>query len=130
MVSAGPLESGEPGGRAVRVAHFDCMSGISGDMVLGAVIDAGVPLDAIRTALASLGLPITLEVERVKKCGLAATKATVIAPDQEEYRFLPDVEAIIARGALSERQRELARTIFRKLAEAEAAVHGMPIEKV
>ena len=47
----------------MRVAHFDCFSGISGDMVLGAVIDAGVPADAIRAALDSLGLPITLEVE-------------------------------------------------------------------
>ena len=67
------------GGLAVRVAHFDCFSGISGDMVLGAVIDAGVPAEAIRAALDSLGLPITLEVERVKRCGFAATKATVEA---------------------------------------------------
>ena len=48
----------------MKVAHFDCFSGISGDMVLGAVIDAGVPADAIRAALDSLGLPIKLEVER------------------------------------------------------------------
>lgn len=124
------IRPGGVGGTIVRVAHFDCVSGISGDMVLGAVIDAGVPADAIRGALASLGLPIALEVERVKKCGIAATKATVTAPDQEDYRFLPDVEAVIAKGALTERQRERARTIFRKLAEAEASVHGMPLEKV
>src|SRR5262249_24116465 len=121
---------GEIGGATVRVAHFDCVSGISGDMVLGAGIDAGVPVDAIRAALASLGLPITLELERVRKCGIAATKATVTAPEQDEYRFLPDVEAIIAKGALTERQRQLARSIFRRLAEAEASVHGMPVEKV
>jgi uncharacterized protein (TIGR00299 family) protein len=114
----------------VRVAHFDCFSGISGDMVLGAVIDAGVPADAIRAALASLGLPITLEIERVKRNGIAATKVNVVAPDQEDYRFLPDVEAIIARGQLTDRQRELALAIFRKLAVAEAAVHGMPLERV
>ena len=114
----------------MRVAHFDCFSGISGDMVLGAVIDAGVLADAIRAALDSLGLPIRLEVEKVKRCGFAATKATVEAADQEDYRFLPDVEAILARGRMTDRQRELARSIFRKLAEAEAAVHGMPIEKV
>ena len=72
----------------MRVAHFDCFSGISGDMVLGAVIDAGVPAEAIRAALDSLGLPITLEVEKVKRNGIAGTKATVTAPDQEEYRFL------------------------------------------
>jgi uncharacterized protein (TIGR00299 family) protein len=114
----------------VRVAHFDCFSGISGDMVLGAVIDAGVPADAVRAALDSLGLPITLEVERVKRNGIAGTKATVTAPDQEEYRFLPDVEAIIARGALTDRQRQTALAIFRKLAAAEAAVHGLPVERV
>src|SRR4029450_90585 len=54
----------------------------------------------------------------------------IVAPDQEEYRFLPDVEAILTNGAMSARQRDLAMSIFRKLAEAEAAVHGMPIEKV
>ena len=115
---------------ALRVAHFDCFSGISGDMVLGAVIDAGVPADAIRAALDSLGLPITLEVERVKRNGIAGTKATITAPDQEEYRFLPDVEAIIARGALTDRQRATALAVFHKLAEAEAAAHGMPVERV
>lgn len=114
----------------MRVAHFDCFSGISGDMTLGALIDAGVPADALRAALDSLGLPITLEVERVKRNGIAGTKATITAPDQEEYRFLPDVEAIIDKGALTDRQRDTARTIFRKLAAAEAAVHGMPVERV
>src|SRR3954462_9738085 len=99
-------------------------------MVLGAVIDAGVPADAIRAALDSLGLPMKLEVEKVKRCGFAATKATVEAADQEEYRFLPDVEAILAKGALTPRQRELATTIFRKIAVAEAAAHGMPLERV
>src|SRR5262245_23414470 len=99
-------------------------------MTLGALIDAGVDPEAIRGALESLGLPITLEIEKVKRNGIAATAVTVVAPDQEEYRFLPDVEAILARSKLTMRQRELALSIFRKLAEAEAAVHGLPIEKV
>ena len=114
----------------MRVAHFDCFSGISGDMVLGALIDAGVSADAIRSALDSLGLPITLEIERVKRCGFAATKVNVIAADQESYRFLPDVEAIIAAGNLTAKQRDLAGRIFRKVAVAEAAVHAMPLERV
>lgn len=114
----------------MRVAHFDCFSGISGDMVLGAVVDAGISADAIRTALDSLGLPIRLEIEKVKRCGFAATKATVEAADQEDYRFLPDVEAILAKGALTPKQRELATTIFRKVAVAESTVHGMPLERV
>jgi pyridinium-3,5-bisthiocarboxylic acid mononucleotide nickel chelatase len=114
----------------VRVLHFDCFSGISGDMTVAALIDAGVDADAIRAALESFGLPITLEIEKVKRNGIAATYVNVIAPDQEEYRFLPDVEAILAKGRLTPRQRELALAIFRKLAVAEAAVHGMPVERV
>ena len=114
----------------MRVAHFDCFSGISGDMVLGALLDAGVSPDPVRAALASLGLPITLEIERVKRCGIAATKVNVEAADQEEYRFLPDIEAILAKGDLTATQRELALTIFRKVAVAEATVHGMPLERV
>jgi uncharacterized protein (TIGR00299 family) protein len=114
----------------VRTLHFDCFSGISGDMTLGALIDAGVDPEAVRSALDSLGLPITLEIERVKRNGIAATAVTVVAPDQEEYRFLPDVEAILNNGKLTSRQRELALAIFRKLAVAEATVHGMPVEKV
>jgi uncharacterized protein (TIGR00299 family) protein len=114
----------------LRVAHFDCFSGISGDMVLGALIDAGVSPDPIRAVLDSLGLPIKLEVEKVKRCGFAATKATVEAADQEDYRFLPDVEAILAKGNLTPKQRELASAIFRKVAVAESVAHGMPLERV
>ena len=114
----------------MRVAHFDCFSGISGDMVLGALLDAGADPAPIRAALDSLGLPITLDAEKVKRCGFAATKATVQAADQEDYRFLPDVEAILARGALTPRQRDLASAIFRKVAVAESVAHGMPLERV
>jgi uncharacterized protein (TIGR00299 family) protein len=114
----------------VRVAHFDCFSGISGDMTLGALIDAGVDADAIRRGLDSLGLPITLEIEKVRKGGFAATYVHVEAPEAHEHRFLPEVEQILARGSLSARQRDLALRIFRRLAEAEATVHGMPLEKV
>jgi pyridinium-3,5-bisthiocarboxylic acid mononucleotide nickel chelatase len=117
-------------GHALRTLHFDCFSGISGDMTLAALFDAGVDPDAVRSVLDSFGLPITLEVERVKRNGIAATYVNVVAPDQTDYRFLPDVEAILNKGRMTVRQRELALSIFRKLAEAEAIVHGMPIEKV
>lgn len=99
-------------------------------MTLAALFDVGVDPDAVRAVLDSFGLPITLEVERVKRNGIAANYVNVVAPDQEDYRFLPDVEAILNTGQMTDRQRALAMTIFRKLAEAEAAVHGMPVEKV
>ena len=114
----------------MRIAHFDCFSGISGDMVLGALIDCGISPDSVRSVLDSLGLPIQLEVERVKRCGFAATKATIHAAEQEEYRFLSDIEAILAKSSLTPKQLALAQTIFRKVAVAEATVHGMPLERV
>jgi pyridinium-3,5-bisthiocarboxylic acid mononucleotide nickel chelatase len=114
----------------VRALHFDCFSGISGDMTVAALIDAGVDADAIRRGIDSLGLPITLRVAKIRKGGFAATQIEFEAPEEHEHRHLPDVEAIVARGRLGDRQRELALRIFRKLAVAEAAVHGMPLEKV
>jgi pyridinium-3,5-bisthiocarboxylic acid mononucleotide nickel chelatase len=114
----------------VKALHFDCFSGISGDMTLAALIDAGVDADAIRAGLASLGLPIAVEIEKVRKGGFASTYVRIEAPEEHEHRFLPDVEAILNRGTLTPRQRDLALRIFRRLAEAEAAVHGLPLERV
>jgi uncharacterized protein (TIGR00299 family) protein len=114
----------------VRALHFDCFSGISGDMTLGALLDAGADAGAVRAGLDSLGLPIRLDVARIRKGGFAATQVYIHAPAQEEHRYLPDVEEILGRGAMTEPQRELALRIFRRLAEAEAAVHGMPLERV
>jgi pyridinium-3,5-bisthiocarboxylic acid mononucleotide nickel chelatase len=114
----------------LRTLHFDCFNGISGDMVLGALLDLGVPAEILTGAIGSLGLPITLEIEKTKRSGIACTSVTVVAQDQEDYRFLPDVQALIARSSLTAKQQALANRIFQKLAEAEAAVHGMPVEKV
>ena len=114
----------------MRAIHFDCFSGISGDMTLGALIDAGADAAAIREGIDSLGLPIQFSHERIRKGGFAATQVHLDAPEDDTHRFLPDVEEILSRGRLSERQRTLALRIFRRLAEAEAAVHGLPLEKV
>ncbi len=114
----------------MRVAHFDCFSGISGDMTLAALISAGVDAEAIRQGIASLDLPIDLRMESVRKGGFAALYVHVETEDQEEHRFLRDVEDIIDRGRLTDRQKELARRIFHRLAEAEAKVHGLSLDKV
>jgi pyridinium-3,5-bisthiocarboxylic acid mononucleotide nickel chelatase len=110
--------------------HFDCFSGISGDMVLGALLDAGLEPGVLQAALDSLGLGIKLETETVKRCGFRATKANIVCKDEDDYRFLPDIEAIIARSSLTAPQRTLATRIFHKLAHAESVAHGMPLEKV
>jgi uncharacterized protein (TIGR00299 family) protein len=118
------------GGILVRVAHFDCFSGVSGDMTLAALIDAGVDADAIRAGLDSLGLPIRLEIDKVRKNGIAATYVRIEAPEEHSHRHLPEIETILARGRLTAGQRDLALRIFRRLAEAEASVHGTTIDKV
>jgi pyridinium-3,5-bisthiocarboxylic acid mononucleotide nickel chelatase len=114
----------------VRVLHFDCFSGISGDMTLAALLDAGVDADIVRQGIDSLGLPIRLEVEKVRKGGFAATAVRIEAPEEHTHRYLPDIEEILGRGRLTPAQRALALAIFRRLAEAEAAAHGLPVEKV
>src|SRR5437868_9664228 len=87
--------------RLMRLAHFDCFSGISGDMTLGALIDAGVDADAIRKGIDSLGLPIRMEIEKIRKGGFAATYVRIEGSDEQSHRFLPQVEEILKRGSLS-----------------------------
>jgi uncharacterized protein (TIGR00299 family) protein len=114
----------------LRGLHFDCFSGISGDMTLAALLDAGVDAESVRDGLASLELPIRLETAKVRKGGFAATQITIDAPEESVHRHLPDVEEILNRSRLTPSQRELALRIFRRLAEAEARVHGLPLDKV
>ncbi len=114
----------------MRTLHFDCFSGISGDMTLGALIDAGVDVEAVRGALDSLGLPLGLKTEKIRKGGFAATQVRIEAPEEHKHRHLHHIEEILGRGNLTDNQRDLAMRIFRRLAEAEATVHGLPLEKV
>jgi uncharacterized protein (TIGR00299 family) protein len=114
----------------VKVAHFDCFSGISGDMTLAALIDVGVDAEAIRQAVGSLNLPIRIEIEKVRKGGFAATYVRVEAEEEKSHRYFVEIEEIVSRSALTERQRLLALKIFRRLAEGEAAAHGLPLEKI
>jgi uncharacterized protein (TIGR00299 family) protein len=114
----------------VRVAHFDCFSGISGDMTLAALIGAGASVEAIREGLDSLHLQIKLEVEEVLRGCFAATYVTIRAPDEQPQRFLRDINEIIHRAKLTDKARTLALTVFQRIGEAEAAAHGIDIEKV
>jgi hypothetical protein len=118
------------GSAAVRIAYFDCFSGISGDMTLGALIHAGVDAGAVRDSVASLGLGAELNVARIRKGGFDATYVTVDAPHEHVHRHLHHIAKIVDSSRLTERQKALANKIFRRLAEAEAAVHGTTIEKV
>jgi uncharacterized protein (TIGR00299 family) protein len=114
----------------VRIAYFDCFSGISGDMTLGALVDAGVDARAIQEAVASLGLPCELSFETVRRGGFRANYARVRAADEHAHRHLHHIEAIIENSVLSPAQKDLAGRIFRRLGEAEATVHGIDLKKI
>lgn len=114
----------------MRIAHFDAFSGISGDMTVGALIDAGVPADELFAALESLGTGARFSAAKTVRGGLAATKFDVAHGDQRSHRHLPQILKILEGSALPESAKENASRIFTRLAEAEAAVHGTTVEKV
>ncbi len=114
----------------MRLAYFDCFSGISGDMTLGALVDSGVDATLIQDAVGRLGINASVEFEPVKRGGFRATLAKVIAEPEHAHRHLHHIEAILDRAALTAGADQLARAIFRKLAGAEARVHGSSLEKV
>jgi uncharacterized protein (TIGR00299 family) protein len=115
----------------MKTAYLDCASGISGDMTLGALIDAGADLDAINAAIGSLGWDnVRVTTSQVKKKGFRATQVKIEHEPEHKHRHLHHIAKMIDGSTLNTRQRELAHRIFGKLAEAEAKVHGTSIEKV
>ena len=114
------------------IAYLDCHSGISGDMFLGAMLDAGFSLDTLKQVLA--GMPITgyeLKLEQFQDKGIRGSRFQVILTDQEQpARHLSDIMALVDASTLSPRVRARVHSIFHCLAEAEAAVHGTTLEDV
>jgi len=114
-----------------RWAYLDCTSGISGDMALGALIDAGASWDPITRGLQSMGLAeLKVTAEPVKRRGFRALHVKIEHPDERAHRHLHHIESMIDRAEIGESSKVRAKAIFRKLAEAEAKVHGSTIEKV
>ena len=119
-----------------RILYLDCFSGASGDMLIGALLDAGLPFDTLRTALGSLALDdeCTVSTQRVNRSGIAATKFTVTetgeAGDTHRHRHLTGITKLVERSALSDLAKQRANRLFRRLAETEATIHQMPVEKV
>jgi uncharacterized protein (TIGR00299 family) protein len=115
----------------MKIAYLDCASGISGDMTLGALVDAGVDLAELNEGIGSLGWSnVRLVANTVKKKGFRATQITVEHEPEDKHRHLHHIAAMIDSSSLTDRQKELAHRIFRRLAEAEAKVHNSTIEKV
>ena len=142
----------------MRILYFDCFSGASGDMILGALLDAGLPLDALREALGSLAIEdFELTSERVLRAGVSATKFRLVEhgapaavahqhdhahhmhpshsshpthPHDHSHRSLPEIYTHIDRSALTVEGKTRAKALFERLAVAEAAIHQMPVERV
>jgi uncharacterized protein (TIGR00299 family) protein len=115
-----------------RIAYFDCASGASGDMVLGAVVDLGLRIETLRDALADLALPgYRLEARRVTRSGLTATQVEVVVDAQEPgHRHLRHILDLLQASRLEPQVKDTAAALFRRLAETEAAVHGTSVEEV
>jgi uncharacterized protein (TIGR00299 family) protein len=131
----------------VKVLYFDCFSGASGDMIVGALIDAGVPLDEIRAALGSLTIdPDAVSTERVQRAGIGATKFQVraeeaghhdhrhthgmVATEAHAHRTLTEIYALIDGSRLSSAGKMRAKSLFARLGEVEGAIHGTPADTV
>jgi uncharacterized protein (TIGR00299 family) protein len=110
--------------------YLDAFSGISGDMLVGALADAGADQAAISSAIAALEIGAAVSFEKVKRRGIAATKFHVAVEHQHAHRHLSHIVKIIEKATLPARAAQNALAVFRRLGEAEAEVHQVPIEKV
>ena len=115
----------------MRVCYFDCFAGAAGDMILGALLDAGVPTSVVEEAVEGLNLDgWSLGVTDVNRAGLRATRAVVQMQKDDTERSLTDIEDMLISSALTERVRMLALSAFRTLGRAEATVHGVDISEI
>lgn len=116
----------------MRIAYLDCASGISGDMTVAALIDAGADADLIRAGIQSLKLPgVSIHLDEVMRGGFRAKYFRVEHPEQHAHRHLADIQRIINKSeGLTDNQRDLALRIFSAVAVAEATVHGTTVDKI
>jgi pyridinium-3,5-bisthiocarboxylic acid mononucleotide nickel chelatase len=117
-----------------RILYFDCASGASGDMLLGALLDLGLPLEALEAQLRSLPVEgYRLDSRRVKRGGISATKLDVVVdspPGGHSHRGVREIREILAASGLESAVRARAQALFERLAEVEAGVHGTSTEDV
>ncbi|HTC88223.1 MAG TPA: nickel pincer cofactor biosynthesis protein LarC [Bryobacteraceae bacterium] len=114
----------------MKICYLDAFSGISGDMTVGALIDAGANSKTLVQALDALGTGAKFEIEKTKRRGIAASKFRVLGGDGKTHRHLKHILEIIANSAISERAKKNASAVFQHLGDAEAKVHDVSIEKV
>ena len=116
----------------MKIAYADCFSGISGDMFLAALLDVGLPLEVLQDGITKLNLPekVELRLSETHKGALRAANLEVIVPHSHQHRHLSDIMDILNNSQLSDHVKGTAGRIFTLLAEAEARVHGEPVEQI
>jgi hypothetical protein len=121
----------------MKIAYFDCPSGISGNMILGALLDTGLDKDYLNQELLKILNPkseirneFQIRITKVKKHGISGTHVEVKPKKEKTFRNLEDILGIINKSRLSKQVKFLGSRIFKRLAEAEAKVHGIPVNKV
>jgi uncharacterized protein (TIGR00299 family) protein len=137
-----------------RIGYLECFAGISGDMLMGALVDAGAPLEMLQKTAASLGLGAELRLSKVNRSGIQSTKIDVLVEGQvhepaaptgpvehvhdhhhhhhahHHGRSLPQIRTLLMSADLTQRARNLSLSAFTLLAQAEGRIHGVPIEEV
>ncbi len=113
------------------LAYFDCFSGISGDMTLGALLDLGVPVEWLQERLKKIPLKsFDIRVEQILRNGLTAQNVFVNVKDDGKSRNYKDIKCLIEASPLSESVKKKSLIIFNRIASAEAKIHQCPVEKV
>lgn len=116
--------------KRMKLAYLDCFSGVSGDMLLGALVGNGVELAALEAEVRKLGLDVRLRDERVKRGALMAERVIVESPPEHPHRSYSTIVKMIEASSLSSRVKQQALAVFERLGRAEAAIHGVPLERV
>ena len=115
----------------MKIGYFDCFSGLSGDMILGAIVDAGLPIELLTTELAKLPLKgYSISAQSAKRGIITGTQVRVTSEGAQEQRNLSDILNLIEKSGLTQQAKKRSTLIFNRLAQAEAKVHRLPIEEV
>ena len=117
----------------MKILYFDCFSGVSGNMILGAMVDAGIDIKALKKELKKLDLHgYSLKVSKVKRKGIKGTKVDVIVDKKKHlhHTHYKDIKRLIERSKLPEKIKEDSLSIFKNIAEAEAKIHRTSVDNV
>ena len=115
----------------MEIAYFDCFSGISGDMILGSLIDLGLDIEYLKNEFKKINLSgYEINAEKIKKRDISCIKVNITVKDKQKHRSLKEINALIDKSELNPEVKKKSKDIFLKLAKAESKVHNIDIDKI